>query len=355
MPLHLRLRSLLLIAASPILFGTSYAETFHLKDGRVLEGRIAAETEESYVLEVLVARGIRDEITVAKEDIEKIERRIPEQTEFARIKNMMPIPDLLKEEDYTQRIDIIRDFLSKFPESETKEEAREILKAHLGELKAIEVGAVKLNGNLIRPSERQANRYYIDSRIAEAEIRAMAAANRLQALRAFKNFEREFNGSEAWHELLPLARQLATAQKSHAQELIAGFDALIARREAGLTRMSNEERTNSLRAIAERETAYRQRYEQERSMRDFWPSISQDFRPSLDDTVRFADQEIRRLSNAISQPLRQPTPSQIWRDAVTKATSRDETERRSALQLVRSARIPQRYIDEIQSLIDANS
>ncbi|MFU8894185.1 MAG: PTPDL family protein [Luteolibacter sp.] len=334
--------------------GTAAADLFHLKDGRTLEGRILSENEDSYLLEVLVARGIRDETTVDKKDVVRIEREEPDQREITELRTLLPIPDLLPPEEYGLRIETIRQFIETYPDSAFIEEAKQLLEEHLGEAQSIEAGGIKLDGKIIQPHERIADKYHIDSRIAEAEVRRLAqSSSRLIALRAFKTFESEFSGSEAWHSLLPFIRQLASAQRAHAQELLAGFDDRIARQESGLSRMSPEERQTSLRAIAERDTANRQRHEEERAMRDLWPSVSQDYKPSLEDTIRFADQEIRRLSAASSQPLRQPTPSQVWRNSVAEMGSGDVNRVRAAIQAARSARMPQRYLDELQSMADS--
>jgi hypothetical protein len=339
--------------AFAILCGTAFADVFHLKDGRRLEGRILSEGEDSYVLEVLVARGIRDEITVAKTDVLRIQPELVDLKDFEEVKKLIPIPDLLEADDYSQRIGAIRKFITTYPESLMLDQAKDILGAHENELQMIEAGGLKLNGLIITPHERLANQYEIDSRIAESKVRRLAQeTSHLNALREFKKFEAEFSGSEAWQSLLPLAQQLAAAHKARVQELLAGFDARVARREAGLTRMSVEERQTTLRAIAEREAALNARYQTERNNRDFWPSISQDFKPSLDDSIRFADQEIRRLANASTQALRQPTLSQLWRNAFATIHSGDVNQSRTAIQAARSARMPQHYIDALQKLAD---
>lgn len=333
------------------LSGISNADVFHLKDGRALEGEILSEGEESYLLEVLVARGIRDQITVAKEDVVRIERELPDEKEFAALQNLIPVPDLLSEQEYEQRINAIREFISTHPESARLGQAQEMLETHLRELTVVEVGGLKLDGKMITRDERLANRYYIDSRMAAAEIGRLAqGSGYLIALRAFKAFEAEYSGSESWHELLPFVRQLANAHKANAQEMLNGIDDRLVRQESGLSRMSPEERRASMRAIADRDAANKQRHDQERAMRNLWPTLVPDYRPTIDDTIRFADQEIRRLSAASTQPLRQPTPSQLWRNAVAAVQGGDETQIRTATQAARSARMPQRYLDQLNSL-----
>jgi len=336
-----------------MLGGYATADIIHLKDGRELEGKIVRESEDSYVLDVRVAPGIRDEITVTKDEVLLIEPELPDLKDFAELQQLLPIPDLLTLAEYSQRIESVQKFISTYPESQLLDQAREIMGAHLAEKEVIEAGGLKLNGKLIAAEDRFADKYEIDSRAAEAKIRELAQkSNHLQALRAFKVFDAEFNGSEAWRGLLPLALQLASSHKARAQELLDGFDIRQARQESGLSRMGVEERLTAMRAIADREAALSQRHEQERNHRDLWPSVSPDFRPSLEDTVRFADQEIRRLATVSTQPLRHPTPSQLWRNAIAAIQEGNSTQMRTAIQAARSARMPQAYIDELQVLAD---
>lgn len=336
-----------------ILTCCALGETFHLKDGRVLDARIVTQNEDSYVLSVLVARGIRDEIAVKKEDVLKIERVHADQKAFKELKPLLPIPDMLSAEEYNQRIENIRNFISDFAYSSHLNEANEILEAHLDELKTIEIGGIKLDGIMIHPDQYLADKYNIDSKVAAGQIsRTAQTSGLLSALRAFHEFESEFSGSEAWHELLPFVRQLAATHKTQVQELLANYDARVARRETGLSRMSQEDRLASQRAIDARAAADFQRYTQERALRNFWPTISRDFKPSMEDTIRFADQEIRRLSMAHSQPLRSPSPSQVWRNAFSALESENISQARSAVQQARSARMPARYIQTLQSMLD---
>jgi len=336
-----------------ILSGNATADIFHLHDGRQLEGTILTELEDSYILEVMVRPGIKEEITVSKEDLARIERELPEQKEFMVLESMIPIPDLLQLGDYNERIATIREYIAKYPHSLMIEQAETILQAHLEEQEIIEAGGLKLMGEMIPPDKRIANQYYIDSRIAETEIRELSSSpNQINTLRTFKSFEEDFMGSEAWHSLLPLMRQLIGAHRTQAQEFLADYDDRIARRESGLSRMGIEERQSTQRALAEREAALKQRHQQERENKNYWVSISPDYKPTLEYTIRMADVELRRLATASSQPLREPTPSELWRNAIAAIQSGEAATIRSALQAARSARMPQRYLDDLQSIAD---
>jgi len=340
----------LFLILSPVLGTTASADTLFLNDGTELSGRLVSERDDAYVMEVQVGRGIWDEVTVPREDVLRLERVQPESRELEELEKLVPIPDLLTAEEYAARIARIRKFTD---ENEDVARAGEILDLHLAEARIIEDGGVKLDGRLVPGSERIANLYEINSRIAAAEVQRLAqSSNLLGALRAFTTFEADYNGSGAWRALVPLIQQVISSHQSGVREMLNDFDARHARQEAGLSRMGFEQRQAATRAIAERDAALNARFDQERNIRGHWPSISPDHRPALEATVRMAEQELRRLSNAASQPLREPVPAQVWRNAIAAIQSGDATATRNAIQSVRNARMPERYINKINQLAE---
>ncbi len=335
------------------LVSTGFSETFHLKDGRTLEGRLIRESEDSYLVEVQVGRGIWDEVTLSKNDVLKIDQPKQNEKDFDELNKLLPIPDLLGPEEYNARIAQIRQFIARNPDSSLGEKAQEIFDAHIAEQKVIEEGGIKVNGRLINAADRLSDHYEIESRAAEAEIVRLAQSGALlNALRTFSQFEEQFSGSEAWYSLLPLMQQVVAAHQAQAREMLDALDARIARQEVGLSRMAPEERQTTLRAIAERDAALKARHEQERGTRGYWLSINPDYKPALDETIRMADQEIRRLTSAANQTLRQPTPSEVWRNAYAAIQSGDESQVRTAIQTARSARLPESYLKMLQELAD---
>lgn len=342
-------------AAAAILCATASADTFHLKDGRVLEGTILDDREDSYLLEVQVTRSIKDEIVVAKADIRRIERDEPDAAALADIREFTPIPDLLTQERYAARIRTLRDFIETFPESDSLDEVREILDAHLTELETIEAGGIKFGGNLLEPDQLLENAYEIESRVAEASIRKLIHESALlQALRRFHEFEAEFTGSQAWHELLPLMRQVVASHQTAVRRMLHEYDARIDMQQTGLSRMSREERQTTIRAIEARDAALKSRHDEERANRGYWLSIHPYYEPALEETIRFADQEIRRFESAAAQPLPDPTPSEIWRQAVTAIKSGDVSNANAAISAARSAHMSADHIERLEALLAAN-
>ncbi len=327
------------------------SDTFHLKDGSILEGRILEDRGESYLLEIQVTPSIKDERLVAKEDIDRIEREEPDAAAFAAIRELDPIPDLLGEGEYETRITAIREFIAEHPDSGYATEAREILDSHLAEAEVIAAGGIKIGGELLAPEDRLANAYYIDSRIAETAIRRLIhESSMLSALRRFREFEEDFTDSEAWHSLLPLMRQVTTSHRNTARRMLDEYDDLIAAQESGLSRMSREERRSATNAIADRQQALENRHEEERGRQGYWLSINPYYKPALEETVRFADQEINRLESAAARPPREPSPSEIWRDAIETIERGDSAATNAAISAARAARMSDEHIQLLENL-----
>ncbi len=344
--LHIRLTALM---AAVLTAASSTADVFILKDGTRLEGSILSDRGDSYLLEIQVTRSIKDERVVAKEDILRIERENPAVTAFEALSGLWPIPDLLTHAEYEVRIDQLNEFLKEHATSEKAREVTTMLTAHQEEAAIIAAGGVKLDGKLIAADERTANAYEIDSRVAETSIRGhVRDGSLLSALRAFQQFDADFAGSEAWHSLLPLMQQVITAHRAQAQEMLDGYDEMVSRQQAGLSRMSPADRVASERAVAERDAALKQRFDTETRERIGWPTPHTNFKPSLEATVRHAEQESRRLETAAAQPRKDPLPCAAWRAAIAAIKSGDEAKTREAISSARNAGVSPGYIERLE-------
>jgi hypothetical protein len=190
------------------LSATVDADTFQLKDGTSLEGRVIREDSTSYFLEVQVTKSIKDERTIAKADVRSIEREQPDLKAFEAIQPLLPTPDLLTADEYSQRIRAVEKFLADHRGSSRSKVAKEMLAKLKSEANEILAGGIKMNGRIVTPADYRANAYEIDARVQEAKIRAMIKeGNYLQALRAFNDMSRDFRNTTAHQDILPLITQ----------------------------------------------------------------------------------------------------------------------------------------------------
>jgi len=271
-------------------------DTFTLKDGTILEGKVLHEDGDSYVLEVQVTRTIKDERSVLKADVLKIEREQLDLTAFAEIEKLVPTPDFLASNDYLQQIARVEKFIKSYPESTKVKPANGILETLKAEAAQIAAGGVKINAEMLNPGSYQANAYELDALVREATIRDLiAVGNRLAALRAFTEFEREYRATLPYGKLAPQMRQLAQIHVEESRQQLATLEERLKARQVGLGRMSQEDRPVTERAIREEDQAIEARFKAEKDAKINWVTTSPFHKPSLEETVRFGGTELARL------------------------------------------------------------
>jgi hypothetical protein len=325
----------------------SQADTFILKDGTRLEGRILHEKDGFYLLEVNVSPSIKDERTVAKADIEKIERTRPDEIAFRKVEGLAPAPDLLTADQYDARILALEEFLKEHPYGTRTDQAKEMLSALKTEATAVYTGGIKLGGKIIPAEEYRANAYELDAQIAAAKIRRLAeSTDLLGCLRAFAEFEKDFRNTRAADDLVPLIRKVIVAYRDQTSEWLATLEKRTEARLKGLERMSLEDRTNSERAIQEEAAYLESRYQSEKAARAVWFTAHPFHKASIEENTRTAERELRRLETQASRP--HVDGGKAFRDAWAVIQDGDEKSIRETLSKVRSARLPDRYVQILE-------
>lgn len=287
------------LAASCLLALTlsSSADTFTLKDGSKIEAKVLKEDAESYDLEVQVTKSIRDERKVLKADVVTVTRERLDLKAFEPIAKFVPTPDLLTEDEYAVQIAAVDKFLKTYSTSTKAEEARTILKTLREEVLEVGAGGVKVGGKIVSKEEYQANAYDLDARVQEAKIRRLGTEGQtVAALRAFADFDRDFRTSLSYGALVPFAKQLIQNHVSECQQSLATLDARLKERQTGLARMVSEDRAVTDAAIKEQDAAIEARYKSEKEARQTWVTTSPFHKASLDESVKFGQSELARVS-----------------------------------------------------------
>jgi hypothetical protein len=219
---------------------------------------------------------------------------------------------------------------------------------------AIETGGVKLNGQILTADARQADAVEIDARVLAATARQLAESGALvPALRKASELEKDFASTATFREFLPYYRQLIHTQRTRAVTAAEGYEARVKERDSGLARMQPNDRAATERAIAEQAREGKTRYDSEKAAGHKWLSPDQWDKPALDDAVRHADQELKRLG---SLKLDTKTDGgKAWRDAwsALHASPADPAAINTALGNARSARLPQRYLARLEEAAKA--
>ena len=332
---------------------TAAADTFELKDGTKLEGKILREDATSYVLEVQVTRTIKDERVVPKDEVVAIHRETADLKEFEKIAALVPVPDMLTAEQYASRIRSVEKFLAAHPSSGKSRDARKILETLKTEANEILAGSVKISGKFIPPAEYSNNQLEIDARMQELRIReVIGQGHLLTALRAFIAFDQQFAGTQPHAELLPLIIQAINSHLAETKQLLATFDSRAQQRQAGLDRMAPDSRRATADAIAEETANIQRRFEAEKAAKIGWVTIAPYFRPSLEETLTFGQQELTRLRATSSTPP--ADKGKVFRDTLSKIRgTSDATTVTQALSEARNAGIPQKYLDILDAAATA--
>ena len=325
------------------------ADTLHLKNGTTYEGRIITESPDSFVMEVIVTRSIKEEKTVAKADVAKVDREQPDQKAFVEISKLTPAPDLLTASDYQSRLASCYKFVKDFPTSSHAAKARAITGELEKELDLVSQGGVKLSGRLISATERQSNRVEIEAQILEASIRAHARAGEwIPSLRDFTKLEADYSTTSEFKNVLPLVKQVI--QQYHAQlvESSAGLEKRLTDRTVGLERMPVEDRNASARAIAEEDASHVQRLAAEKAAGVKWITPDPYNKATLDESIQYADQEMKRL-DGLKFDLKFDA-GRAWRAAWTAVHGSDAASATTALADARAAKVPAALVTELESL-----
>ena len=325
------------------------ADTFTLKDGTVLEGTISSETADSYVLEVQVTKSIKDERTVAKADVAKIDREQPDLKAFEAIAKLKPIPDLLSEDDYQMKISAVNRFLKEHRASSKTKEAKAILESLKAEAAQVAAGSIKLNGKMVSPAEYQANAYEIDSRVQEAKIRGMVEDRQfLGALRLFSDFSRDYPTTLAHGALITQMKEVVQNQVADAKQSLLSFDDRAKTRQVGLERMTPDDRRVTEDAIKEEAVAIEARYKSEKDAKLGWVTTSPYHKVSLEDTVKFGEAELLRLSKV--KTVLGVDGGKAYRELYSAVHSGGNAAAvTSAVTAAKAAKVPARYLAPLEA------
>ncbi len=325
------------------------ADTIQLKDGTKLEGKILKEDPQSYLVEVMVTKSIKEEKTIAKADVAKIDRVKPDEIAFALLSKLTPAPDLLTAGEYQVRISKLEKFIQEFPTGTSTPKAKAMIDELANEQAAVAEGGIKLNGHIIPASERDANKVELAARTLELAIRAHVQASEwLPALRKFSDFERDYSTTLPFKESLPVVKQAIEAYRTQVNETAASLPKRLEDRKIGLERMTSDDRNGSTRAIDEQNAGVEKRYTDEKKAGVKWVTPDSFHKASLDDASRFADQELKRL-----QALKLDSKidaGKAWRDAWAAVHGSDAKAVTTAMADVKAAKISPELIAELETI-----
>jgi hypothetical protein len=298
---------------SALLLAThAFSDTFTLKNGTVLEGKVlkkdkSKEGAEVWSIEYQVTSGIKDVKLVPKDQIAKVTAIKLDDKAFEAISKLVPTPDLLATEDYQQRIDLVKAFLKKYPKAKKTKDAEAMLKTLTDEAAKVAAGGRKFDGLMVSQADYLPNAYDMDARVVDAKFRTAAKnAQWLAALRAFAELDKDFQGSASWRAAVPTALKAMQTLKAQVAASLATFDARVEKQAAELEAMPLGDRANIKRALDEEAALLEARYQTEKTAQQAWVTPHANHRQALEDCVSFADSEIQRLATPPDAAITDP-------------------------------------------------
>jgi len=347
-PLMTLLTRLLFPALFACLPLVANAETFLLKDGKQLDGRIVEETATDYLIEIQVTASIKDRRRVAKQDVKSVSRPDPAATALEEIAKATPVADNSSLEHYDALLDTkILAFLKNFPKSPKTKEVAELRDSLTAERNLIASGGIKLNGSTYSAAEREANAFDIDAALATADIKAKALRGEFTAaLRAFETFEREFSTSTHYPLTVQLAERVLGSYRDGIQQDLEQLETRVANRARGLERIPAEERRRSQALIDQENKSYLALVEREKSAKTQWPSLNPYHPEPMRATLATIAATLTRLQSIKFDEIADGGMAfrSAWRSASTLTTQEDFA---AALATLKTAKVPERYLQRV--------
>lgn len=331
--------------------GVASADTIRLKNGTTYQGKVIKEDPEQYVFEVQVTKSIKDEKRILKADVASIERELPDQKAFSQLP-LEPASDLLEASDYQARIAKMYAFIKAYPQSTYIPEVKKVTAQLEQEQSVVEAGGLKLYGKMISAADRQKDAVEIDAKILAAKIQN-AAKNRayVAALRQLGEFEKDFSNTDTFRDSLPVIRQIFQSYRSQIASAVTSYPQRMKERDAGLGQMKPEDRANTEQALAEESKAVKAQYDADKKAGHKWLVPDQWDKPALDETLRYLDQETKRFDNLKIET--QLNSGKAWRDAWSAIQNREQEATTEALKAARSAKLPARYLKQLEDAAKA--
>lgn len=335
----------ILFLSCPVL---ALADTFILKDGTEYEGKILRESADSYVLEVQITKSIKDEKTIAKEEIKEVRRSKPGEAEFKAIADLVPVPEQARSDEYVARIAKVEKYLATFRNGPKDKEAKEILATLKKEANDVLAGGIKLNGRMIPAQEYRPNAYEIDARAMAAKIENWISKSQVvPALRAFDEMRVLYPNTEAFTNVAPLVARAAQSHLAEVNRLLETYEQREQERKVGLERMAAADRAQTEAALAEQLGEFEKRLESEKAAKIGWVSVDPTFRPSLEATATYGNQVVSQIQALPAKP--KVDAGKLYRKAYSAAHGGKADEAREAISAAKSAGVGSPYIEDLET------
>ncbi|MEO8205725.1 MAG: PTPDL family protein [Chthoniobacterales bacterium] len=234
------------------------ADTVQLKSGEKVQGNIILTTPNEVVMEINISPTIRDERTIPRSEVVKIDAVGPDQQAYNNIKNLTPDPTVLEQSYYDEVIRTkIEPFLKDYDYSPYVTNVRAIRDVFLKEkARMVKSNEVKFEGAWLNKADYEKDRYQIDASALLSEIKA--ADDRQEyplVLNLYDRMKRDYPKAGSFPESVTIAKE----NMNTVEKMIAGLLVKItdddAKREQQLIQTTAAEQQQVRQALANQKAA----------------------------------------------------------------------------------------------------
>ncbi len=202
--IFMRIAALLLLMS-----GAVRADVVQLKSGETKRGKITRETDDEITIVVSVTSTIKDDLVIKKSDVKMIEKVAPDEEAWAPYAGLSLGQESLDPEDYDGLIAALSTYIDRFPESRHVSEAKEKIERYQQELKRVEAGELKLDGQWLDRAMVLQERVQVGGRILLSRMKRLASSGQAtEAMQIFEVLEKNFGGSASFPDAVVVARQI---------------------------------------------------------------------------------------------------------------------------------------------------
>ena len=332
---------------------TAQADTYKLKDGRSFEGKIVMETADSYTLLIEVQKGVRDEITVKKSEVDSILKEDKSYEAFKNIPKLLPTSDLLTEKDYKNIIaKNLTPFLENHPTSEHLAEVKAIELALLDELSKTQAGVLKINGKWLTAADHTANKYEIEAILALNPVLVHARKRDFaSALIELASQEKTYKNTKPYHQALELSLRFLPVYKLTAENIVANSDELIRKRDLSLDRLSSGEKIRITRILAVEEARYQSQLSKAKKSGSKWLPLNRFHPESAEAVLKSITSESTRLKKIAADEY--VDGGALYREFLQSIDKNDLEAAKQQLSEFSRASPPKEYSDALRDQLTA--
>ncbi len=311
------------------------------------------ESDTHYTLEVQVSKGIKDEKQILKSEVKSITKQDPDVLAFAELTGLVPMPDLVGVMEYEMRIKKLTDFINDFPTSKKLQEAQKMQELLKSELEVVRAGGIKLSGNMIKADDYLSNAYAYDESILSQKInRDINNRNLLGALRLFSDYEMKFSEGKSRADIIPKIKQILQVYKKNLSESLSGFDDRIKAREAGLARMTQDERMRTEEALEEQAVNLKARFDREKSLKLPWVTPDENLKESMTEALSQVENEMKRLDAPPKNQIKAALPKEeAYREAWNQLPSASLIDQKTILDNLKRDQMPEYYLEKLRARV----